>query len=917
MIRLLIRWLDLREGEGRVVAQAFATLFLIIAGHTTLETARDALFLSKLPPSQLNVVYVVLAAVTFFVSSGATRFAAAFGRRNALLCSLVVAAYVTTLLHHLAPTRSVVLGLYVFSGLVGAVLLPQFWLLAAKLLTVSQGRRLFGPIASGGVLGGVAGATTAAAVVHAFPVTSLLPVAASFFVATAVVLTTIASEETTLAESAGRASPGKSWGELFRENPFLTRIAAMVALTTASLLVVDYLFKSTAARALPAAELGSFFAKYYAAVNVLSLVVQLFVASRLIRRLGVIPSVAVMPFLLVGGGVFTFLGGGALLVVLALKSIDGGMRHSLNRVASELLYLPLPGEARERGKTLIDGVLSRIVQAAMAGVLLVLAVRGFATPRVLAAIVVGLSLAWLGVTISLRGTYLDLFRRVLARDPHAAGGNELGLDAAGALVEAMASEDPAKVLAAMDILAENKRQNLIPALILYHDAPKVLEHALGVFGEAKREDWIPLAERLLSNPDEDVRVAAVRALAKHGRVSALKRASEDTSSRVQAYAAFHLALQTAKGDLLEHPLIAAILKAPGEFGHQSRLGLLRAISDTGEPRATSVLLELARMEIDGPELVIEQVAQAMAKLKDERFVPRMVQRLGRRVGREAIRDALVAIGEPALDELERVLVDSSSPRRLRAQLPQTIARFDSQRACDLLQNAVIGDADGLVRYKALRGLGQLVARNEVRVDRARIERETRKNLEDYLRLFALDVALTSHDGERALEKTASGKLLASLLEDKMAQALARAFRLLKIAYRQEDIHRVHAAALSSDKRARANAGEFLDALLVRRDQRTLRVLLRLSLEDAPAAQRIAEAEGLVGAAPKDADAALVMLVEDHDTAIAALAAHHAMSLGRPELEAKIQRAKSSRPLIDALGERLFGDASGPLEVQGV
>ncbi len=914
--RTLYRWLDLREDEGRVVAQVFVALFLIIAGHTTLETARDALFLSKLPPSQLNVVYLVLAALTFFVSAGATRFAGVFGRRNALICSLVVAAYLITLLHHLTPTRPVVLALYVFSGLVGAVLLPQFWLLAAKLFTVAQARRLFGPIASGGVLGGVFGATAAALVVRVFPVTSLLPVAATFFVITAVVLTTITVEEGAVSERITPPPPAKDWGVLLRENPFLVRLATLVSLTTAALLVVDYVFKSTVARELPAAELGSFFARYYAAVNVLSLVVQLFVASRLIRRIGVIPAAVVMPLLLAGGGVVAIFGGGALLVILALKSVDGSMRHSLNRVVTELLYLPIPTEARERGKTLIDGVLSRVVQAAVAAVLLGLAGLGYATPRVLLFIVVGLAIAWMLATVSLRGSYLDLFRRVLARDPRAPNAGALGLDAAAVLVEALASPETPKVLAAIDILVENKRANLIPALVLYHDEPTVLEHALGLFGDEPREDWIPLAERLTNHQDESVRVAALRALAKHGRMGALEKAADDPSSRVQAYAAFLLGLQHAKGDLLLDPLISVMLRADGEYGHRSRLGLLRAISDTGDPRAIGVVLEIAALEADGNEELVLQLAEAVSKLKDPRFVAPLVARLRLRIGREGVRDALVVLGTASLDELERVLTDVSAAQRLRMQIPQTIARFDSQRACDILSDALVREADGLVRYKLLRALGQLVARNDVRVDRQRIEREAKKNLEDYLRLFAQDHALTTRGGAAALATSPSGRVLARLVLDKMSQAQARAFRLLKIAYKREDIHRVHAAAQSSDKRARANAAEFLDVLLARGDQRELRALLRLVLDDAPPETRIAETAAFVGAAPKDADEALVMLVADHDVAMAALAAHHAMSQGRPELRARIEMANTSRPSVFAIGKRLFGDTATSLEVQG-
>src|SRR5579859_6441034 len=142
MRRWISRFLDLREGEGRPVLRSFLVLFLLIAAHTTLETARDALFLTKLPPRQLNVVYIALAGLSLVVSAGSTRLALAFGRRNALVATLGIAAVATMLLHAMTPTPRVVMALYIFSGLVGAVLSPQFWLLAAQIFTSAQGRRL-------------------------------------------------------------------------------------------------------------------------------------------------------------------------------------------------------------------------------------------------------------------------------------------------------------------------------------------------------------------------------------------------------------------------------------------------------------------------------------------------------------------------------------------------------------------------------------------------------------------------------------------------------------------------------------------------------------------------------------------------------------------------------------------------------
>jgi ATP:ADP antiporter, AAA family len=933
MGRRISRFFDLRQGEERQVLRVFFALFLVIAGHTMLETARDALFLTKLPPQQLNLVYVALAGLAFVVSAGSTRLARAFGRRNALIATLCLAATATTLLHAMAPTPRVVMALYVFSGLVGALLSVQFWLLAAQLFTSGQARRLFGPIASGGVLGGIAGAGTASLMLAYIPVTSLLVVAAFAFVAAALLLTTLGVPEAEPDASKGdsippRAEPTAESSVVWSEQMYVRRVALLVGLSTASVLTVDYLFKSTAARTIPPEHLGVFFARYYAAMNGVSLVVQLLVAGRLVRRLGVAGATAVMPILLLGGGLASFFSAGAVLPVFATRIVDGGLRYSLNRVATELLYLPMPTSVRERAKGLIDTVLARAVQASMAGVLFALGAVGVLSPRLLAGIMVALSAAWAVVAFGMRVRYLDLFRRTLARGTLRLGAEatEIDVNAAEALVEAMASPEPTQVIAALDVLDQRHRSKLIPALILYHDADAVLCHALEIFGVSPREDWIPLGERLLSHAHEAVRISAVRALAKHGIASALARATDDESSTVQAYAAFHLALRSSEGDLTEYPLIADMLKAPGDFGDAGRRGLLAAIVDAPAARAASLVLAIAERPMgevaaqpietkpEGRALqvsfrrsadTITLVAQAMKAIGDPRYIPFCIAQLAMRPGREAIRQALVAIGDPALDALEAALADPATDRRVRAHVPRTIARFESQRACDLLMALLEQERDGFVRYKVLRGLGQLVVTSDVKVDRQRIERETRRNLVEYLRATAYRQGIES--GRRdASPPSPSEELLVGLLGDKQRQSLARAFRLLKIAHKREDIHRVHMAAVASDRRVRSNAGEFLDSLLSGRSRRELRELFRLVVDDLDPAERVARAALHVGPMPRNRDQALAALIEDHDEAVATIASYYALSLGVENLRASVERARIDRPSLDPLLDRFFG-----------
>src|SRR5687767_7061091 len=122
MFKFVTKLVDVREGEGLLAVGTFFALLGIVAGHTILETARDALFLSKLPPSQLTLVYAAVAIATLGVSSWNGKFVRRFGQRNALVFTLVIGAYVTTVLYFQEMTAAVLFILYGWSALIGTVL---------------------------------------------------------------------------------------------------------------------------------------------------------------------------------------------------------------------------------------------------------------------------------------------------------------------------------------------------------------------------------------------------------------------------------------------------------------------------------------------------------------------------------------------------------------------------------------------------------------------------------------------------------------------------------------------------------------------------------------------------------------------------------------------------------------------------
>ena len=914
LVDTVARLLDVRAGERRMVLLAFAILLLTISAHTMLETARDALLLAKMPRRSLGIVYVIIAILTLPTGAVAATLGARMGPKRALCASLVAAAVSVLGVRALPANPATAMILYVLTGLIGAVLVPQFWAFTGDLFTVAQGRRLLGPIASAGVVGGLLGSSIAALAVMVVPTRQLLFLAATIFLVAATTL--FFSNAERIEENASPKTAATRTSMLSRaamrelvDDPFVARIAGLVALSTSAVLAIDYLFKWSVAETIPSAELGRYLATYYALLNGISLVMQLFVGGALVRRLGVTTAAMVTPFLLTASAFAMVFTGGSPKAILASKGTDGALRHSVHRITTELVYLPVAAEKRARVKPFIDGALARFAQALTACFLLALAELGELTRGRMVALVVVLCLAWLGLAANTRAPYLSVFRKALARDPGFDASQSDALDFATVemLVERLASPNPDEVVAATRVLERRGRQRVVPALLLYHPAPSVLTYALEMFAASDRTDFIPLAEPLVSHADETVRMAALRALSRRGRVDLLERMAATEGPRIRGYVTVWIEIREASEQERSFDIerILALLAGDEdrtEADQTLREGILAAIADTPPSKAlASLVLRLWNepKHAVSPDLLVanaraDLLARAAANLGDPRLAGLLVARLSTRVGREEMRGALVKLGEPAFRAVMKALRDPTSPRQLRVHLPRTLSRFGTERAAEALLSCIETEKDGLVRYKAIRGLGKIVSEAKLPMDRARVEKLATDNLLEHLRLLGLSVALSrvertySGDPRRA---EATKRFLAGLLDDKMRQSLERAFRLMKIGHPREDIHSVHRAALSSDKRARANAGEFLDTLLTRRHERTLRSLLRVVTDDLDPKDRVERSRELVATpAPNEYEAALVELAADRDTFVSRIACEHARATGDEKLHAETRAA---------------------------
>lgn len=874
----LSRFVDLRSGEAALFLRAFLVLLLTISAHTVLETARDALFLIRLAPRNLALVYVTTALFMIALTPLSVRLTRAVGPKNGLVVSLLITAFAAAYFRIRTPGAASVFSLYVFGALSATLLVGQFWLLAGALFTAAQSRRLFGPLASGGVLGGVGGGALAALLLNVVPVRGLLGVASLLYFSAAFLATRLVAPDAVAPGSRAVASsspvqsrePLRPQLEKVQHDPFLVRLATMAVLSVAVSVLVDYLFKVRVSRTIAPQALGEFFARYQLVLSLGSLVLQLVITGPVVQRVGVVGLVLTGPLLLTFGGTLTALLGAPFWLVVLLKGTDTSLRNSLGRVAAELLWAPVEQQARARG--FVDLIVTRVAQAAAGGALLAATMRHEYRPGHLAASAAILACLWLVVGVGIRKPYIALFRQALTR-----GGAErelrlgdLDLTSVETLVEALARPQPSEVIAAMNVLAERKRERLIPALILLHDDPGVLLRALELLGPSGRRDWYSLGERLLRGSSTAVQQAVVRAFALAGEKPVLERIAQHEDPSLRTFATLYLA--QLGGQQLEGDPLGWELFADDDDEHTLKLAFIEAVAAHPTPETPRILLGFARL----PALA-GAVTAALETTSDESSIELLIGRLRYADDRLSARRALLHVGDAALHALERALYDERVEHRVQIHVPRSISAFLSPAALAILLRAVVEHPSGLVRYKALRGLEQIALETSLRVDPEPILREVARNSLEYLRLFAAKRALTS---DRAAASKLETQLVIELLDDKIAQSRDRIARLLQVLHRGDDIPAIFSALLSRDARRRGRAVEFLDALIrgVDRSSDQAAMLLRLVVDDLPDELRAERAQQLVGKF-EDARATLTALSRDSDEIVRSLAARAISSLG--------------------------------------
>lgn len=891
----------IRPAERYETAAALVTIFMVMTAHALLETARDTLFLSNLPPRNLPWVYLAIAALAvisgpLLSSSGSERV-----NQRALLYMQLTAAAGTGAFLFLtrAPQAITLYALYLWGGVAAAIILVRFWLILGDRFTASQAKRLFPIIASGAVFGSLAGyAIAGVAAAWHDPRMLLAGSAAGFLLSAAAAFiwqrSARADESVDAPEDqvSGRPHPADRGAFERAQNaasatrhPYVRRVALLLLLASVSVTLCDYVFKSVVFHSLARRQIGSFLATVYFSCDLISLILLLVAVGPFVRLVGVPQALALRPLLLAAGGALLTATGG-LAAAVALRGVDGSLRWSVHKTATELLYVPMSPRLRCAVKEVSDLVAQRGGQAI--GSVLILVALSFAdSERWLGPLLIACAGAWIALALSLRSPYLNLFHETLDETSLETRLDFPELDVASleTLMAALNSPEDDRVIAAIDLLGVTGRVHVIPALILYHPSIRVVVRALELFANARRADVVPFSRRLLMHSDAAVRAAAIRASARVEPDAAVLRVAADSSCPIVAATA--TIVRAARDPATAASALETIRKQLNEaerVGTPAASYVARTLRDFPLPAFAPLLLELGHADDVDTRC---EVIRAMGALRDEAHLPYLIGLLGERDLREAVRAALVAFGDPALEQLHKALTDFSLPRAVRTHVPRTMSRFGHQRAADLLLNHLLTEPGGMVRYKILRGLGRMRADiPSLRFDASVLERVVDDHLAKILPLLHWRVVLDSGAVERPERQTVGRQLLSDLLRQKETLAIERLFRVLGLTFPGIDVGQLYEALHGPDAAARASAREVLDHVLPVRWRAPVIGLT----DEIPDSERLAAGKRCYAAEDIDYDRLVADLSADRSDIVAALASYHGVEIGLTGADRQDDRA---------------------------
>ena len=895
--------LKIHPGEGARVALMFLYSLAAVGGGVVLGRAVSrSLFLSVLPETATPYKFIlppffVIVAVIYY-----NRLVPRYSmyRLIAVTNLLMVLGlfffryFLDSSFGHGFPFLA---SLYVYFEVVVTLIGIQFWTFAGEIFNPREAKRLFGLIATGGVLSNaLAGVGLRAALSSISPKDLIFAVMIGLLIGVGCVWI-LGKQKEQSATSPRLSLPQRTddkptsvrdeMREIMRD-PMALTLGALMIVTSLVANIADFQLDLSLQRFYANDSQGmlAFLGTFQIYVGIAAVLVQFLFTNRVLERFGLMVGLLLLPLAIGGGSLVFLVSAGALWAMALPRGTDMTLRFTVNDASLNVLFLPIRESLRKRVKSTLDGVIKPPIMALLGLFFLLFLHKGNDQVGVQAADV----LPWSVVILVLVAVWVLLVLRT--RKQYEA-----------ALVASIKGNRLAFEQTTFDIKDETTVKLFIRQLTDETSNPLGVIHTLEMLKPSEAMDWHPYILPLLEHPVPEVRQQAARyfeehVLAIHGTdaLSPLKRMFTDEHNEVRSAAILAYCALTGESALEEivpllsktdlttrQAAIVGLMKYAGISGVMEAATTLKQMFEAGDPverEAGAVVLGSLQVKnyyqpllplLDDPDEAVQARAiRSAGILRHPALISKLIQKLGSPRHARYARAALVAFGPGIEHQLAVPLADSAHPA-MQVAAAKVLREVHKATSADLLAKYFFDPNDHL-RAAVAQALAHLQADGvSLRMKRSELLRaalaEIRRTYS--VRLLRMDLGKDC------------GKALDRILQDHLVFILDHLFSVLSLLYPAQDMRAIHRVLVSGGVQ-KANALELIDTLTDKEIKETL-----LPLVEAPLEKVLQNAISRFGLERLSAEQRLNELAQSSDPILRAFAIHQLAIMGTDSLKAVI------------------------------
>ena len=841
------RIFNIREGEVQRTGLMLVYLFFFITALMIVKPVSHALFLTQFGADQLPFAYILTAVFAATISSVYALLLKKVPLDRLMAGTLRSAIGLLILfwifIHYQWLKAWALYLFFVWIGLFSLICASQFWLSAGILFNVREAKRLFGPIGTGAIVGGILGGYITKILAPVVGSDNLMVISMVFLFGCIRIMDKLwrnhldtrpeFNRENLLVKSEQKEKPLA----MIRKSRHLAFLAGILAVSVIVSKLVDYQFNVIAVSQITDKDqLAAFLGFWLSNLNFLSLLVQIFLTRRIVGVFGVGTSLFFLPMAVFLGAVTTFLYP-ALWSGILIKLSEGGFKNSLNKSGMELLSLPIPAEIRNQTKTFID-VFVDSAATGVGGLILIGLIYGAGiSPASVSIAIMVFLLVWFYFIKRAKEAYIQTFRakiEVSSRIQNHDMKPDLKKESVlGGIIRILEGSNPNDIIRTLNMLSDLQNDKLAPYLVrlLDHPLEEVRLGALKNLYYYRKVLVLKQAESFLSADRTDLKTEAIRYifLYSEDRYEKLRIYLSERDYKIRGAALICLARESRLNRTLK------TMFRPEEFISQAILSV--RFSDSSEEniftkKTCAQAISMAEIPDlcpylyllmdDADQGVVVAAITASGQTQNPEFIPVLLNYLGRRPAyKRAAMEALTNYGPQIFDELNQALNNTYIGYNIRKHIPGLIAAAGIQKSVDLLLRHLEQPDLGL-RFEIIKALNRLrITSEQLLFDKKGIVKGIKKEAQDYRDMLMILYAqkrsrqttsgIYRHLKNPELEK--AGQQLVSALEIRLDASLERLFRLLGLNYPPVEIFDIYKSLRSQDMDIRLNSMEFLDNLL--------------------------------------------------------------------------------------------------------